>query len=60
MEGVEKVIGMAKVHGNGRIQVPRRVRELLGVEDGDFVLFIMEGGRVYLSRAYTSPFAERL
>lgn len=28
---------MARVFGGGKVTVPRRLRELLGVEDGDYV-----------------------
>ncbi|MFQ6064328.1 MAG: AbrB/MazE/SpoVT family DNA-binding domain-containing protein [Candidatus Bathyarchaeia archaeon] len=44
--GLEVVVEgfVARVFGGGKVTVPRRLRELLGVEDGDYVrLGVVEG-----------------
>jgi len=43
------VVGVATVHGGGRIQIPKDVREYLDVRDGDKIVFIQEvDGRIYI------------
>jgi AbrB family looped-hinge helix DNA binding protein len=37
----EIVLGRMKVHGRGRIQLPREARELLGIQDNDFVYIVV-------------------
>lgn len=39
---------LAKVTSKGQITIPIDIRKKLGVKEGDKVLFIEEGGRVFL------------
>ena len=40
----------AKLTSKGQVTVPKVVRDALGLEDGDQVLFRVEGNRVVLAR----------
>lgn len=40
----------AKVSSKGQITVPKAVREALGIEEGDDVVFRVEGNRAVLAR----------
>ena len=40
----------AKVTSKGQITVPKAVREALGIEEGDEVVFRVEGNRAVLAR----------
>lgn len=55
VEKVDRVIfAIAKVHGRGRVQLPKEVRESLKVDDGDKIYFIKdELGNILLERAPT-------
>jgi bifunctional DNA-binding transcriptional regulator/antitoxin component of YhaV-PrlF toxin-antitoxin module len=33
---------VARVFAGGKVTVPKRLRELLGVEDGDYVVWVLE------------------
>jgi len=46
-----EILGVAKVHGNGRIQLPKQVRERLKVEDGDYVYFYVEKGKIVVEKS---------
>ncbi|MCY3647033.1 MAG: AbrB/MazE/SpoVT family DNA-binding domain-containing protein [Chloroflexi bacterium] len=40
----------ARVSSKGQITIPRAVREALGIEEGDEVLFRLEGQRAVMAR----------
>lgn len=40
----------ARVSSKGQITIPRAVREALGIEEGDEVLFRLEGQRAVIAR----------
>jgi hypothetical protein len=47
-----EVLGVARVHGGGKIVIPRYVRQLLDVRDGDLVYFYLdERKRVVLEKS---------
>jgi len=46
-----EVLGVAKVHGGGRIQLPKSVRERLKVKDGDHVYFYVEKGKIVIEKS---------
>jgi AbrB family looped-hinge helix DNA binding protein len=47
-----EVLGVAKVHGGGKIVIPRYVRQLLEIRDGDLVYFYLdERKRVVLEKS---------
>jgi bifunctional DNA-binding transcriptional regulator/antitoxin component of YhaV-PrlF toxin-antitoxin module len=45
------VVGFSKMFGNGKAQIPKQVREGLGLEDGSGIVWIEEDGRYYLESA---------
>lgn len=40
----------ARLRSDGRVTIPREVRDALAIEEGDEVVFRVEGGRVTMSR----------
>ncbi len=50
-----KLLGHSKVAVKKRVTLPDGVCELLGIEPGDFLLFMREGSRVYLSKGQLRP-----
>ncbi len=48
------ILSTNKVYGRGRVQVPKRVRDILNVVDGDFIYFIQnEHGEILMEKAPT-------
>ena len=45
------ILAKTKIGNLNRTTVPERVREVLGVGKGDEVVWIQEGGRVYIENA---------
>lgn len=39
---------LAKVTSKGQVTIPVEIRRKLGIKDGDKVLFMEDGGRVYM------------
>ena len=48
--GVQGGVGMelAKVTSKGQITIPVEIRRKLGIKDGDKVLFLEDGSRIYM------------
>lgn len=44
-------VELAKVTSKGQITIPVAIRKLLGIKDGDKVLFVQEGGKVVMMNA---------
>ncbi len=45
-------MGVRTVQDRGRLQIPKKVRELIGLEDGDSVYWIQGlDGRFYIAKA---------
>ncbi|MDO5425757.1 MAG: type II toxin-antitoxin system PrlF family antitoxin [Eubacteriales bacterium] len=42
---------LAKITSKGQITIPIAIRKLLGVKDGDKVLFVQEGNKVVMMNA---------
>lgn len=40
MEQDRLIVAIAKMHGHGRLHIPKEIRELLDVSDGDKIYFI--------------------
>lgn len=49
---------LAKVTSKGQITIPVAIRKLLGVKDGDKVVFIQEGNRVVMMNASMDALTE--
>jgi bifunctional DNA-binding transcriptional regulator/antitoxin component of YhaV-PrlF toxin-antitoxin module len=48
---MDRIIEVSEIFGNGRIQLKKKVRVMLGVGDGDEIYFKqMEDGRIYIER----------
>lgn len=49
---------LAKVTSKGQITIPATIRKLLGVKDGDKVLFVQEGSKVIMMNASVNALME--
>lgn len=49
---------LAKITSKGQITIPASIRKLLGVKDGDKVLFVQEGNRVVMMNASVNALLE--
>jgi len=46
------ILATRKVHGRGRVQIPKIVRDILKIEDGDLIYFVQdEKMRIFIERA---------
>jgi len=47
-----EIIGVRKVQDRGRLQVPKEIRDLIGLEEGDSVYWLRGlDGRFYIAKA---------
>ncbi len=47
-----EIMGVRKVQDRGRLQIPKKVRDLIGLEDGDSVYWVQGlDGRFYIAKA---------
>lgn len=51
-------VELAKVTSKGQITIPIAIRKLLGIKEGDKVLFVQEGGKVVMRNASLDALAE--
>ena len=49
------VFAEAKVTSKGQVTLPVRVKERLGIAEGDYLLFLEEGGRLFLQAGRLVP-----
>lgn len=49
---------LAKITSKGQITIPIAIRKLLGLQEGDKVVFVEEGNKVVLMNASTSVLVE--
>lgn len=49
---------LAKITSKGQITIPVAIRKLLGVKDGDKVLFVQEGSKVVMMNASVNALLE--
>lgn len=49
---------LAKITSKGQITIPIAIRKLLGLQEGDKVVFVEEGNKVVLMNASTSALVE--
>lgn len=49
---------LAKVTSKGQITIPSAIRKLLGIKDGDKVLFVQEGNKVIMTNASVNALLE--
>lgn len=48
---------VAKITSSGQITIPIDIRKKLGVKDGDKIIFIEDGGRIFVANAAKIAFA---
>lgn len=48
---IDKFMDNAKVMAKGQVTIPKRIRELLDLENGDYVTFIVNGGKVQIQNS---------
>lgn len=49
---------IAKITSKGQITIPVEIRKKLGLKSGDKILFVEEGGRIYVMNASLDAFKE--
>ena len=49
---------LAKVTSKGQITIPVEIRRKLGIKNGDKILFMEEGGKVYMMNSSMDAFCE--
>ncbi|CAI3433016.1 AbrB/MazE/SpoVT family DNA-binding domain-containing protein [Enterococcus cecorum] len=47
----EMFIDNAKVMAKGQVTIPKRIRELLNLENGDYVTFVVNKGKVQIQNS---------
>jgi len=45
------ILAVRKIHGRGRVQLPKEVRQTLFLQDGDYVYFVQEGDRIFIEKS---------
>ena len=45
-----RTLGLTKVYNHGKTQIPRDVRRILRIEDGDRVLWVLEDGKIVVKK----------
>ena len=48
-------LGEARITTRGQIALPKKIKELLNAEDGDYILFFEEGKRIYIETGKIVP-----
>ena len=46
-----EIMGVRIVQDRGRIQIPKKIREILGLNDGDSIYWVQLDGRFYINQA---------
>jgi len=41
-------VGESRVTTKGQITLPKDVREVLNAEEGDYIIFLKEGGKIFI------------
>lgn len=45
-----RILGVSKVTRKYQATIPKAVRELLGIEEGDLLVFELENNRIYIRK----------
>ena len=48
---MEEIIGLTKISQNFQTRIPRNVAEILKVKEGDRILWVKDGQRIYVRKA---------
>lgn len=47
-----EILGVRAVHNRGRVQVPKKVRDIIGLKEGDSIYWIQGlDGRIHITKA---------
>lgn len=41
-------VAEARITSKGQLTLPKKVKEMLGAEEGDYIMFFKEGNKVYI------------
>ena len=52
------MLNIARVSGNGNINIPMSIRKILGIKEGDKVVFVEKAGRIELLNSNRLAFEE--
>jgi len=47
-QNMDKHVAKAVVSGKFQIMIPKKIKEMMNIEEGDYVMFFEEGNRVYI------------
>jgi len=47
---MENELGHSQINNKGQITVPKRVREILDVEEGSYIIFIEKDGEIIIRK----------
>lgn len=50
----KEILGMSKITYKYQITIPKKVREKHGLKEGDTILFVEEGDRLYIKTSIES------
>jgi len=45
---MDDYIAKASVSGKNQIMIPKKIKEKMGINEGDYVLFFEDGKRIYI------------
>jgi len=48
---MKQILAVTKISANLQTRVPKEVRERLGLSEGDRIAWILEGDKIYITRA---------
>jgi AbrB family looped-hinge helix DNA binding protein len=52
VESDRLIVATVKVHGKGRIQIPKDIRQILNISDGERLYFIQDSsGKIFVEKA---------
>jgi len=55
LSGKRRIVGLLKVHGGGKITIPKEVRDKLRIEDGIYRVMYEVEGKLLIEKARISP-----
>jgi len=50
-EPSRRIVEISPIYGRGKTHIPKDVRERLGIEDGDKIVYWLEEGKIYIEKA---------
>jgi len=53
-------IGITSVSTKGQVTIPKEIRDIMELREGDRVIFILDDGRIYLRKASAQKLSQML